>query len=484
MRSIIIVCCIAFTKMTLSQNLPPSIQVLESYKARSFEHEKKQLPYRILLPKNFDPNKRYPLHLFLHGAGERGKDNKSQLIHGAALFLEKSSAYPAIVIFPQCPKDDNWADFTVERLDNQNVFTFAKNPQPTWALRAVMALLDSQLENSYIDKDRIYVGGLSMGGMGTFELLKHRPTTFAAATPICGGGHPQNTDVWAQNTPVWIFHGEDDDVVPAFYSKVIIERLLKNKIEPKITFYEGVYHDSWTPAFAEPELFPWIYKHRKDKMTPKTSPEDCTPEWLKFSEKALLGKYAEENEAIDATIDPDRIVFMGDSITEGWKETNPNFWEENSNYINRGASGQTTPQMLIRFKEDVLNLNPKIVVILAGTNDIAGNTGKSSLQSIANNLFTMADLAKQHNIKVILASVLPVSTYPWQPEVQPASKIIELNLLIENYAIEEGHYYLDYHSRMKNDEGGMIESLSYDGVHCTKEGYNVMQELLTPLLKP
>lgn len=482
MRYLIIICCLAFAKASLSQNSPPSAKVLEAFEAQTFEHQGKKLPYRILIPKDFDASKKYPLHLFLHGAGERGNDNISQLIHGAELFLEKNSDYPAIVIFPQCPAEDYWSDVNVERNNNQNVFIFPKDPTPTWAMSAVISLLDSQLENSFIDKNRIYLGGLSMGGMGTFELLNHRPKTFAAATPICGGGYPGNVDIWAQNTPVWIFHGEEDNVVPAFYSKIMIERLLKNSIEPRVSLYRGVYHDSWTNAFAETQFFPWIYSQGKKEQISKSAEEDCTPEWLKFSEESLLGRYEQENNKIINSDDTDLIVFMGDSITEGWTDTSPEFWKNNPNYINRGVSGQTTPQMLIRFRQDVLNLQPKSVVILAGTNDIAGNTGRTSIEAIANNLFTMADLAKQHQIKVILSSVLPVYDYPWKPGLEPSSKIIALNKMIEDFALIEGHIYLDYHTQMKNDKGGMIETLSYDGVHCTKEGYTKMEQLIKPLL--
>lgn len=482
MRYFMIVCFFAFAKASLSQNPPPSTKVLEAFEAQTFKYQDKILPYRILIPKGFDPSKKYPLHLFLHGSGERGDDNISQLIHGAELFLEKNSEYPAIVIFPQCPINDYWSSVNVERNNDQNVFIFPKDPTPTWAMSAVISLLENQLENSFIDKSRIYLGGLSMGGMGTFELLKHRPKTFAAATPICGGGYPGNVDIWAQNTPVWIFHGEEDNVVPAFYSKIMIERLLKNRIEPRVSFYRGVYHDSWTNAFAETQFFPWIYSQGKEEPTSVSAEEDCTPEWLKFSEETLLGKYAQENEALQNNAAPDRIVFMGDSITEGWTDTSPEFWKNNPNYINRGVSGQTTPQMLVRFRQDVINLKPTSVVILAGTNDIAGNTGTTSIETIANNLFTMADLAKQHKIKVVLASILPVYDYPWKQGLNPSAKIIALNKMIEGFASIEGHIYLDYHTQMKNEKGGMIETLSYDGVHCTKQGYTKMEQLIRPLL--
>ena len=134
---------------------------------------------------------------------------------------------------------------------------------------------------------------------------------------------------------------------------------------------------------------------------------------------------------------------MGNSITEGWVNTHPGFFQKN-NYLGRGIGGQTTPQMLIRFTPDVLDLNPKVVVILAGTNDIAGNTGFSSVKMISDNIKAMSLLAKQKNIKVILSSVLPVYDYPWRPGLEPVSKIEELNSWMKNYAKENGHIYLDY----------------------------------------
>lgn len=482
MKYLMIVCSIAFAKAVYSQNPPPSPEVLEAFKAQLFKHQGKQLPYRVLMPKDFDASKKYPLHIFLHGAGERGDDNISQLIHGGSLFLEKRESYPAIVIFPQCPKEDFWSDVEVARRSDQNIFNFPKNPQPTWAMSALLALLDNQLHNEYVDVQRVYLGGLSMGGMGTFELLQHRPNTFAAATPICGGGHPEGVDAWAKHTPVWILHGEDDEVVPAFYSKIIVESLLKNQVEPKATFYKGVNHDSWTNAFAEPEFFPWIYKQKISLIVKEDPKEDCTPEWLKFSEETLLGRYALENEKVRSSKNIGTVVFMGDSITEGWATSSSEFWKNHPNYINRGVSGQTTPQMLVRFRQDVINLKPAIVIILAGTNDIAGNTGDTSIETIASNLMTMADLAKHHNIKVVLASILPVYDYPWKPGLQPASKITALNTIIKAFAQKEGHTYLDYHTSMKNEKGGLIEALTYDGVHCTKEGYKKMEQLLTAIL--
>ncbi len=447
-----------------------------TFEKASFEYEGKTLQYRILKPIDFDATKQYPLHLFLHGAGERGDDNEAQLVHGSELFIKENKKHPAIVIFPQCPEDDYWAQTTVTRERSGNTFLFPENSTPGWALSAVMALLDETLNESYIDKARVYLGGLSMGGMGTFELLSRRPDTFAAATAICGGGSVPNVEKWASKTPIWIFHGKSDNVVPSFYSQSMIEAIIRTGKEPKFSLYDNVGHDSWTNAFLEPDLFDWIYSHQKAKV------EDCTPEWLKFSEDILLGKYKEASEGLRQTDNANSIVFMGDSITEGWESTSPEFWNSHPEFINRGNSGHTTSQMLLRFRQEVILLNPKTVVILAGTNDIAGNTGVTSLETIAQNIYAMADMATQNNIEVIVASVLPAYDYPWKPGLQPAGKIITLNEKLETFAKANNHRYLDYHIHMKDARDGLKEIYTYDMVHCTKEGYQKMEEILVNFL--
>ncbi len=171
-----------------------------------------------------------------------------------------------------------------------------------------------------------------------------------------------------------------------------------------------------------------------------------------------------------------RIVFMGNSITEGWSNTMPDFFKDSS-YVNRGISGQTTPQMLIRFRPDVVNLNPAVVVILAGINDIAGNTGPSTQEMIQDNLASMAEIAKANGIRVILSSVLPAYDFPWHPGMQPAEKVIALNTWIKNYAKTNGCIYLDYFSSMVDERHGLKADYTYDGVHPNLAGYQVMAPL-------
>lgn len=191
-----------------------------------------------------------------------------------------------------------------------------------------------------------------------------------------------------------------------------------------------------------------------------------------------FARYKDENLKL-GSLKPgeDRVVFMGNSITEGWKDINPDFFKDRS-YIDRGISGQTTPQMLVRFRADVVNLKPKVVVILAGTNDIAGNTGPSTLEMIEDNLASMSEIAGANNIKVVLCSVLPVYDYPWSPGLKPAQKIVDLNKWIKEYAAKNNLAYADFFTPMADERNGLKKEYSEDGVHPNLEGYKIMDPIV------
>lgn len=208
-----------------------------------------------------------------------------------------------------------------------------------------------------------------------------------------------------------------------------------------------------------------------------------------FENKAIaqdwpnLTKYQKDNTMLKAsTTGEGRVVFMGNSITEGWSQANPVFFG-NKSYINRGISGQTTPQMLLRFRQDVVNLNPKIVVILAGTNDIAENTGPISLEQIRDNMLSMVQLAKAHGIVPIICSVLPAYDYPWRPGKQPNVKIPKLNGMLQKMCSEQKVPYLDYFSVMVDDRNGLPSTYTTDEVHLTKKGYAVMEKLVEEAIR-
>ena len=191
-----------------------------------------------------------------------------------------------------------------------------------------------------------------------------------------------------------------------------------------------------------------------------------------------LNKYKSQNKQLKSSKNKEnRVVFMGNSITELWLNIHPEFFND-KNYINRGISGQTTPQMLIRFRQDVIDLSPLIVVILAGINDIAENTGPSSIEMIENNIISMVELAKCNNIQVILCSVLPAEKFPWSRKINPAEIVVNLNQKIKDYAKKNNIIYVDYFSEMANKNNGMKEGLANDGIHPNKSGYLIMEPLL------
>jgi lysophospholipase L1-like esterase len=190
-----------------------------------------------------------------------------------------------------------------------------------------------------------------------------------------------------------------------------------------------------------------------------------------------LGRYRAENEALPSPAAGEkRVVFFGDSITDAWGRSVGEFFPGKP-YVNRGISGQTTPQMLVRFQQDVVHLHPAAVVILAGTNDIAGNTGPTTNEMVEDNFTSMAEVAKQSGIKVVLASILPAYAYPWKPSIQPVERIRELNAWLKEFCAKQKCVYLDYYSSMADDKGAMLPGLASDGVHPTAQGYTVMAPL-------
>ena len=234
----------------------------------SYEHHMVNgdtLNYRMLLPKDFDASKKYPLVLMLHGAGERGSDNKKQLNNGASLFLNKKhrDSFPAIVIFPQCPQNDYWSKLDADRSTKPITFNYKYTEVPTKAMALVTDLMTEMVAKPYVKTNQVYAMGLSMGGMGTFEIIYRNPEMFAAAIPICGGGDPEYVTAYAKMIPLWIFHGAKDDVVDPKLSLSMASAIISAGGFPKLTLYDFANHNSWDPAFAEPELLKWLFSNTK-----------------------------------------------------------------------------------------------------------------------------------------------------------------------------------------------------------------------------
>ena len=241
-------------------------QDLNQYTSETFIKGKDTMNYRVLLPENFDSTKTYPVLFFLHGSGERGNDNQAQLINGARVFLKRAyrKDFPSIVIFPQCPKDGWWSNTQiVADSTGKRQFIFQKGGKPSPAMHALLALVGKYTKKHFVNEKQIYVGGLSMGGMGTYELLRRKPKMFAAAFAICGGDDVENVSRY-KKIPLWIFHGAKDTVVDPQFSKNIADKLTRVGKEVKYTVYAAAEHNSWDAALAEPELFPWLFSHIKN----------------------------------------------------------------------------------------------------------------------------------------------------------------------------------------------------------------------------
>jgi predicted peptidase len=240
---------------------------MNAYQRREFVTEEgRRMPYRILFPDNYDKRKKYPLVLFLHGAGERGTDNERQLIHGSKMFLDSANRkkHPAIVLLPQCPEDSYWASVKQDLSTRPIGFEFDYSAPPTWPLEAANRLVRKIAVEEAVDTSRIYVTGLSMGGMGTFESVYRYPNTFAAALPICGGGNEKAYDQRVRGTAFWVFHGDKDGVVDVQLSRNMVKRLKELKAKEAVySEYPGVNHNSWENAFAEPEFLGWMFRQKR-----------------------------------------------------------------------------------------------------------------------------------------------------------------------------------------------------------------------------
>ena len=238
-------------------------QDLTAFQSKLFIQGNDTLRYRILYPEKYKKNRAYPLVMFLHGAGERGNDNLAQLTHGATLFLkpENRKYFKSIVIFPQCPANKSWSTF--KRVNGKFVGSDSESESPI-EQRLVKTLMDSMLLNGHILERQVYLGGLSMGAFGSYDMLIRYPDYFAAAFPICGIADIPMLVQKAKNVPMWIFHGEKDLVVSPEPNRELYKALMTaGATDITYSEYAGVGHNSWTNAFAEPKLLPWVFSQKK-----------------------------------------------------------------------------------------------------------------------------------------------------------------------------------------------------------------------------
>jgi lysophospholipase L1-like esterase len=287
--------------------------------------------------------------------------------------------------------------------------------------------------------------------------------------------------ITSQTTIPLLIDASDDkngDVIKVYSSWV------KGGRKAEIHLHQQNVQDSTKTA----EVINWIGSlgFMKPLSNEKTEAQKNSENWanlrkyyddLLHKDWAWITRYEADNEKMPIPVAGEkRVVFLGNSITEGWIKNDPDFFK-NNHYFNRGIGGQTTPQMLVRFREDVINLHPQIVIILAGINDIAENTGPSKIENVAGNLFSMAELARVNGIEVILCSVLPALSFPWHPGINPVESIVKLNTLLKNYANKNNVGYVDYYSAMADENKGIKKGLAIDGVHPTPEGYKIMEPL-------
>jgi predicted peptidase len=241
-----------------------SLKADAGFDAKIYKSSKGQsLNYRIHLPENMDAKKQYPLVLFFHGSGERGNDNKKQLIHGAKdiLAYSKKSNTPAIIVAPQCPAREQWVNTPWGKLSH------TMPVEPSNSMRLTLELLNKSIKELPVDKTQIYVTGLSMGGYGTWDIIQRHPEIFAAAVSICGGGDtalaPKLTGI-----PIWAFHGDQDTTVKTVRSRDMIAAIEKAGGNPKYTEYEGVKHNSWSQTYTNKDVLKWLFSQKKSEQEP------------------------------------------------------------------------------------------------------------------------------------------------------------------------------------------------------------------------
>lgn len=454
----------------------------DDYEARTFDGpDGGKLGYRLLSPKNYDKAQKYPLVVFLHGAGERGDDNAAQLRHGAPVFAkpENREKFPCFVFAPQCPKEQTWS--AVKGWTDP--VSYSDQPKP--ALKLALGAIDSLMKEFSIDPDRVYVTGLSMGGFGTWDLISREPGRWAAAAPICGGGDPSRIAI-AKGIPVWAFHGMKDATVPVLRSQEMVGALKDAGGQVLYSEYPYIAHDSWSTAYNEPMLLPWMFAQRRgqsvpwDKIASKfdQAPSSVFP-GAGTTQSGLwfrkLWKERREQWSKDAEKDQGAVVFFGDSITQGWGSLPTDFPKFKT--ANRGISGDTTRGLRLRVQDDVIAVKPKAVSILIGTNDLDQGTEPEVV--VENLKAIVSDLQKSNpKLAIVINKVMPRGNKPGLfPE-----KIRTLNSLYEQAFKDNGQItFVDTWTLFENGDGQCKKEEFPDMLHPNGLGYAKWTEALRPV---
>lgn len=364
-----------------------------------------------------------------------------------------------------------------------------------------MAIADGREAISYvrkhasaynIDANKIGIMGFSAGGTvaaaSAFNYTADNKPDFVAPVYAFFPDNLQTT-VSADAPPMFLTAASDDQLGLAPHSISLYNKWLAAKHPAELHMYvkgghgfgmrkQNIPTDNWIERFGD-----WLSAMDITKSAVALNAQQAEQMQGMLKDWPNIKRYDEANQQLKSKpAVKDRVVFMGNSITDGWINHDPDFFSKNP-YVDRGISGQTTPQMLVRFREDVIALQPAAVVILAGINDIAQNTGYIRPEDTYGNIVSMAELAKANNIKVVICSILPAYDFPWRPGLQPAEKVVAINKMLKDYADKNHIVYVDYYSAMADERKGLPSNLSKDGVHPTLEGYKIMESLVQKGIK-
>ena len=361
--------------------------------------------------------------------------------------------------------------------------------------RAAITYVRTHAADYNLSPSRIGIIGFSAGGTVTTAsafnyTASDRPDFVAPIYPYVPP-EIQGAAVADDEPPFFIVAATNDELSLAPHSVDLYSKVLAAKHSAELHIYvkgghgfgmkkQNIPTDTWIDRFGDWLGEQGLLKPIDPKVAANIEQREKNNKFfadLPHKDWAFLQKYEQQNAAVPPPAPGEkRVVFMGNSITEGWKNSDSSFFYGRP-YYDRGISGQTTGQMLVRFREDVINLQPKVVVILAGINDIAQNNGPSKIEDIFGNIKSMAELARLYHIKVVISSILPAYALPWRPAIDPKPGVAQMNKLLKDYCEQNHIVYLDYYSKMADDRQGLPSTLSFDGVHPTLAGYKVMEPL-------